>query len=364
MARPCTGWRRRPNRLLNRSRKACGIAGRTKDEVADLSHEIQLHNHEEAIKLLGANGELRRRMQDGAQVRIVDRGAKVVVIGDEASAQMIGTVLGDLLSAVRQGYTPTLADVDCALEEARGTRPAPGTSVWDENTSLLRADIHVRPRTRGQREYLETIQRCEMTIAIGPAGTGKTYLAMAAAISALLSKQVKRLILTRPAVEAGESLGFLPGDLEQKVNPYLRPLYDALYSMVEMDRVRRMIEQQRIEVAPLAFMRGRSLDHAFVILDEAQNTTTDQMLMFLTRLGEGSRAIITGDITQIDLPRGKESGLVESRRILQGIPGLGIVHLDTRDVVRNPLVQRIIDAYESYDRKRENTAQRSPEESC
>lgn len=324
--------------------------------MADLSHEIQLHNHEEAIKLLGANGELRRRMQDEAQVRIVDRGAKVIVIGEEKAAQRVGAVLVELLSAVRNGHTPTVAEVDNALEEARGEREEPRGQVWDERPPTLRADIHVRPRTKGQLEYLETIRQCEMTIAIGPAGTGKTYLAMAAAVSALLNKQVKRLILTRPAVEAGENLGFLPGDLEEKVNPYLRPLYDALYSMVDMDRVRRMIEQQRIEVAPLAFMRGRSLDHAFVILDEAQNTTTDQMLMFLTRLGEGSRAIITGDITQIDLPRGKVSGLVESRRILQNVPGIGIVHLNKHDVVRHPLVQRIIDAYEAHGRTADNVS--------
>lgn len=318
--------------------------------MTDLSHEIQLQNHEEAIKLLGANGELRKRMQDGAQVRIVDRGAKVVVVGEAQDARRIGVMLGDMLAAVRNGHTPTLAEVDAALEAVRLAGPEPGKGVWDHRPMLLRADIHVRPRTNGQQEYLETIARCEMTLAIGPAGTGKTYLAMAAAVSALLNKQVRRLILTRPAVEAGESLGFLPGDLVEKVNPYLRPLYDALYSMVDVDRVRRMIEQERIEVAPLAFMRGRSLDHAFVLLDEAQNTTTDQMLMFLTRLGEGSRAIITGDVTQIDLPRGKVSGLVESRRILQGIPGIGIVHLTNRDVVRHPLVQRIIDAYEASGR--------------
>ena len=182
---------------------------------------------------------------------------------------------------------------------------------------------------------------------IGPAGTGKTYLAMAAAVSALLSKQVKRLVLTRPAVEAGERLGFLPGDLEQKVNPYLRPLYDALYAMVDVDRVRRLIDQQCIEVAPLAFMRGRTLDQAFVILDEAQNTTADQMLMFLTRLGQGSRAVVTGDVTQVDLPPGMTSGLEDACRVLTGLPGIGLIHLTSQDVVRNPLVQKIIQAYEA-----------------
>jgi len=268
-------------------------------------------------------------------------------MGEEADARRVGGLLGEMLVAVRNGHTPTLADVDYALEEAYGSRQEGLGDLLATRPPVLREDIHVRPRTRGQKAYLDTIYTSEMTFVIGPAGTGKTYLAMAAAVSALLSRQVKRLVLTRPAVEAGESLGFLPGDLEQKVNPYLRPLYDALYSMVDVDRVRRFIDEQRIEVAPLAFMRGRTLDSAFVILDEAQNTTTDQMMMFLTRVGQGSRSVITGDITQDDLPKGTRSGLVEARRILQGIPGIGFVHLTKRDVVRNPLVQRIIDAYEA-----------------
>lgn len=335
--------------------------------MAKLSQEIQLNNHEEAIKLLGRNGELRKRIQEKAQVRIVDRGAKVVIIGDEDDAGRISALLADLLLAVRSGHTLSLADVDVALAELEGSGtagagtplafspetpeaapPAAGAAApFAEPPAVIRPDIRIRPRTQGQKYYLETIHACEMTLVIGPAGTGKTYLGMAAAISALLNKQVRRLILTRPAVEAGESLGFLPGDIEEKVNPYLRPLYDALYSMVDVSRVRRLIDQQQIEVAPLAFMRGRTLDHAFVILDEAQNTTTDQMLMFLTRLGEGSRAVITGDITQIDLPKGAPSGMVEARRILRDIPGIGLVHLTRRDVVRNPMVQRIIDAYET-----------------
>ncbi|HOZ47105.1 MAG TPA: PhoH family protein [Candidatus Hydrogenedentes bacterium] len=210
----------------------------------------------------------------------------------------------------------------------------------------LRPDIRIRPRTSGQKRYLKAIQEDPLTLVIGPAGTGKTYLAMAAAVSALLSKSAKRLILTRPAVEAGESLGFLPGDLEQKVNPYLRPLHDALYSMVDADRARRFIEREQIEVAPLAYMRGRTLDNAFVILDEAQNTTTEQMLMFLTRLGEGSRAVVTGDITQIDLPKSTVSGLVRAQQVLRHVEGVSIIHLSKWDVVRHPLVQRIVDAYE------------------
>ena len=272
---------------------------------------------------------------------------------------MVGELLNDLLAAVRKGHTPSLADLDYALGELRD-RSSKGVAdlLGAQSAPAIRNDIRIRPRTHGQKTYLDAINENEMTLVIGPAGTGKTYLAMAAAVSALLSKQVQRLVLTRPAVEAGENLGFLPGDLEEKISPYLRPLYDALYSMIDMDKVARFVEQQRIEVAPLAFMRGRTLDHAFVILDEAQNTTPEQMLMFLTRLGKGSRAVITGDVTQIDLPRGSKSGLIEAQRILQNIRGIGIVPLTKHDIVRNPLVQRIIDAYEA-EKARNDSADKS-----
>jgi len=272
----------------------------------------------------------------------------VVVIGNESTAEIVGTVLDELLQAVRRGHVPTLADVNYALGEAWGGSAADLGNVLSQSLQgVVRADFGIKPRTRGQSAYLEAIRRDEITLVVGPAGTGKTYLAMAAAVSALLNKQVNRLVLTRPAVEAGENLGFLPGDLEAKVNPYLRPLYDALHSMVDIERVHRLIERQAIEVAPLAFMRGRTLDHAFAILDEAQNTTTEQMLMFLTRLGEGSRAVVTGDITQIDLPKGVKSGLVEAIRILHRTPEIAIIRLSKRDVVRHPLVQKIVDAYEA-----------------
>ncbi|MBI2433060.1 MAG: PhoH family protein [Candidatus Hydrogenedentes bacterium] len=312
-----------------------------------MSHEILLHNQEEAIKLLGKNGELRKRIQQESQVRIVDRGAKIIIVGDPKDASFVGGLLEDMLVAVRRGHTPTLAELDYALGDARAEEGGTFEQVMGHQPSIIRSDVAVHPRTHGQKHYLQAIQEFDLTLVIGPAGTGKTYLAMAAAVSALLNKRVKRLILTRPAVEAGESLGFLPGDLAEKVNPYLRPLYDALYSMVDMEQVGRFIEQERIEVAPLAFMRGRTLDSAFVILDEAQNTTADQMKMFLTRLGQGSRAVITGDVTQIDLPKGATSGLVQAAEVLRHTPGIGIVHLTKQDVVRNPLVQRIIDAYEA-----------------
>ncbi len=286
-------------------------------------------------------------------MRIVDRGAHVAIIGDDENARFIAELLGELLELVRQGHTPTLDDIRAVLADAGELGGRPRVRHGVDTPGLIRPDLRVRPRTQGQQEYLEAIARHEMTFAIGPAGTGKTYLAMAVAVSHLMNKKVKRLILTRPAVEAGENLGFLPGDLEEKISPYLRPLYDALYAMVDLTKVQRMIEEQRIEVAPLAFMRGRTLDHSFILLDEAQNTTSEQMKMFLTRLGQGSRAIVTGDVTQCDLPRGTKSGLAEAARILKSVPEIGIVHLSRRDVVRHPLVERIISAYETERDERE-----------
>ncbi|HPU97409.1 MAG TPA: PhoH family protein [Candidatus Hydrogenedentes bacterium] len=258
-------------------------AGKSVQEYAHtLTHEFELHSQEEALRLLGFNGELRRRLQDQAGVRIVDRGTRVVIIGEETDAAVAGIALQGILDAVRMGHTPTVDDVDIAVSVARDREQRALGRMLAERPAAIRADVNIRPRTRGQHRYLEAIHRHDITLAVGPAGTGKTFLAMAAAVSALLNREVKRLVLTRPAVEAGERLGFLPGDLEQKVNPYLRPLYDALFVLLDMERARRLMEQQSIEVAPLAFMRGRTLDHAFIILDEAQNTTVDQMLMFLT----------------------------------------------------------------------------------
>jgi len=300
---------------------------------------------------------LRKRIQAATGTRIVDRGAKVVIIGKRDEAMRVGRVLDELLTAVRKGHAPTVADVQYALDEVRSGNGEGGTgrevvsSVLTYAAGILRSDMGIKPRTHGQKLFLDAIETHDVTLVVGPAGTGKTFLAMAAAVSALLSKRVKRLVLTRPAVEAGESLGFLPGDLEAKVNPYLRPLYDALYAMVDMERIRRFTEREQIEVAPLAFMRGRTLEHSFAVLDEAQNTTTEQMMMFLTRLGEGSRAVVTGDITQIDLPKDRNSGLVEAQRILRRTPGVAIVDLTRSDVVRHPLVQRIVEAYEADGRE-------------
>lgn len=279
----------------------------------------------------------------------MDRGSKVVVIGEDQEAAVVGELLSEMLDAVRHGHTPTIQDLNYALEQVRDRRGANLGRVMGEQPAVIRKDIPIKARTRGQRAYLDSIQSNGVTIAIGPAGTGKTFLAMAAAVSALLNKEVNRLILTRPAVEAGERLGFLPGDIEEKVNPYLRPLYDALYALTSPEQARRFLDQEKIEVAPLAFMRGRTLSNAFAILDEAQNTTREQMKMFLTRLGDGSRFVITGDVTQIDLPPGVKSGLIDAEEVLRGAEGIGIVHLDHRDVVRHPLVQRIVTAYEAFE---------------
>ncbi len=295
---------------------------------------------------MGRNGELRKRIQQDTPVRIVDRGAKILIIGEEPDTAMVGSMLSELLDAVRKGHTPDMADVSYVLNEARQDKTGDLGSVLSERPRALRREMQLKPRTRGQKAYLDALKQYDVTIAVGPAGTGKTFLAVAAAVSALLNKEVNRIILTRPAVEAGENLGFLPGDLEQKVHPYIRPLYDALYAMLDVERVRRLIEREMIEIAPLAFMRGRTLSHSFAILDEAQNTTSEQMKMFLTRLGEGSRAVITGDITQIDLPKGKTSGLVEARRVLSNAEGVAVIDLGRGDVVRHPLVQNIIEAYE------------------
>ena len=315
-----------------------------------LTHELILHSPDEAIKLLGRNGELRRSIQKSVPVRIVDRGTKVVVLGEAEDTARVGELLDELLIAVRKGYTPTSEDVTYALNKSQAVGSRDLGSVWGDVPPVLRPDIAIKPRTRGQRELLDAIRLSELVIVTGPAGTGKTFLAMAAALSALLNKQVNRIVLTRPAVEAGESLGFLPGDLTEKVNPYLRPLYDALYAILDTDQARRLFDRDQIEVAPLAYMRGRTLSKCFAILDEAQNTTPEQMKMFLTRLGEGSRVVIAGDMTQVDLPQGTKSGIMEARRILRQTEGVSIVDMTKEDIVRHPLVQNIVNAYDVDDR--------------
>jgi len=312
----------------------------------EVTREIVLENKEEAIKLFGHNGEFRRRLQSETPVRIVDRGHRVALIGSDEDVAVIDGLLREMLTVIRRGHEPTFADFEYALTEARNRDVnGLGDALTDAVVVSRRGNV-VRPRTRGQRQYVEAMRTHDIVFSIGPAGTGKTYLAMAMALSSLMHHEVARLVLCRPAVEAGESLGFLPGDLERKVNPYLRPLYDALYDMLGTGDLARYVEKDMIEIAPLAYMRGRTLSNAFAVLDEAQNTTHEQMKMFLTRLGRDSKTVITGDITQIDLPRGKTSGLVEAVGILADTAGVAFAYLTKRDVVRHKLVQDIIDAYE------------------
>jgi phosphate starvation-inducible PhoH-like protein len=254
------------------------------------------------------------------------------------------------------GVDVQTADIARALRVMRSEPHLPLREMFDEVVSVGSGRRPVGPRGLAQKRYVESIRSHDLTFGIGPAGTGKTYLAMACAVAALLSRQVKRIVLTRPAVEAGEKLGFLPGDLAEKVNPYLRPLYDALNDMMDIDKAQGLIQRGHIEVAPLAFMRGRTLNDSFVILDEAQNTTSEQMRMFLTRLGYHSKAVVTGDVTQVDLPGGRASGLAEARELLDGVEGIAFCHFTDVDVVRHPLVQKIIVRYETRDRERDEDA--------
>jgi phosphate starvation-inducible PhoH-like protein len=270
----------------------------------------------------------------------------LVLNGEDSDISKAETVINRLIEMNRQGHAVNLQLVTYLTDSARQGLMDQVASYSPDSVCVTAKGRPIRSKTLGQKNYVEAISKNDITFAIGPAGTGKTFLAVAMAVNAFRAQQVSRIILTRPAVEAGEKLGFLPGDLQTKVDPYMRPLYDALHELMGTDQYLKNLEKGLIEVSPLAYMRGRTLDEAFIILDEAQNTTPEQMKMFLTRLGFGSKAVVTGDITQIDLPRDKRSGLIEARRILQRVEGLSFVELTKRDVVRNPLVQRIIAAYE------------------
>ena len=298
--------------------------------------------------LFGSFDENLRHLESALGVTLKTRGHDVVIEGSSESlarAERVFQQLGDLL---RGGYRFARGDVRTAAQLLTQDPDIELTDYFLKGAARTAGRRQVSPKSVTQRRYLEAIEAADIVFGVGPAGTGKTYLAMAQAVSFLVSKRVSRIVLARPAVEAGEKLGFLPGDLQEKVNPYLRPLYDALYDMLDADRVERLLERGVVEIAPLAFMRGRTLNDAFVILDEAQNTTSEQMKMFLTRLGFGSKAVITGDVTQVDLPPGKVSGLVEALRVTAGVEGVIAVLFDDRDVVRHPLVQRIVKAYEAY----------------
>ena len=279
------------------------------------------------------------------------RGQELKITGDPENVALAEQVIEQLLALLRSGENVDPMRIRYAISLARDGQSERVEELTDGDTvAITHRGKPIRCKTLGQRAYVDAVRHHELTLAVGPAGTGKTYLAMALAVVALKNKEVERIILTRPAVEAGEKLGFLPGDMTQKVDPYLRPLYDALFEIMGGDAYQRLVERGTVEVAPLAFMRGRTLNNAFIILDEAQNTTTEQMKMFLTRLGMGSRCVVTGDISQTDLPRDKKSGLSEAMKVLKNVQGVSLIELTAQDVVRHELVQRIVRAYEQYEK--------------
>jgi len=312
-------------------------------------------------ELFGIADENLRAIEEAFGVRLASRGNEVTVLGEGESQDTVRRLLSQFSTLLSMGYPLRGSDVGTAIRVVRQDPQADLVDFFTESPLGPALKSVVTARNAKQKLYVQTIDRSDMVFAIGPAGTGKTYLAVAMAAAALLEKKVKRIVLARPAVEAGERLGFLPGDMVEKINPYLRPLYDALYDILGYEKTAKLLERGVIEVAPIAFMRGRTLNDAFIILDEAQNTTSEQMRMFLTRIGFGSKAVVTGDVTQVDLPQGKTSGLREARQLLSRVSGIHFVLFDERDVVRHPLVQSIITAYEALDREREAaTSPRAP----
>src|SRR6266516_1657871 len=304
---------------------------------------------EEGIETLFGNyDENLKHLEARFNVRIRTQGHDLLVEGESPNIDKVDRVVGQLSALMKDGYKLSHADVKTASDMVAQDESINLRDHFLKGNLTTAGKRRVGPKTVNQRRYLDAIDQHDIVFGIGPAGTGKTYLAMAQAVSFLVAKKVSRIVLARPAVEAGEKLGFLPGDLQEKVNPYLRPLYDALYDMLDVERVARYIERGTIEIAPIAFMRGRTLNDSFVILDEAQNTTSEQMKMFLTRLGFGAKAVITGDVTQIDLPIGRTSGLVEAMKVVSHIEGISFVYFDERDVVRHKLVQQIVKAYEAF----------------
>jgi len=317
--------------------------------------KIALGSAEEGLSLFGPQDKFLKQIEARTDAKIFSRGAELVVQGSSGQVERLQHLFQVLLQLVRKGYALSERDVVYACELAQTFRAEELLDLFHGEIATTYKGKPIRPKTIGQKHYVTTIRKKDIVFGIGPAGTGKTYLAVVMAVGALKEGKVKRIVLTRPAVEAGENLGFLPGDLQEKVDPYFRPLYDALHDVLGVEQVAKSMERGLIEIAPLAYMRGRTLDDSFVILDEAQNTTPEQMKMFLTRLGFGSKMVITGDITQIDLPRGKTSGLVQAEQVLRGIEDIGFVYFAEQDVVRHSLVQQIILAYQ---REQENKDQR------
>lgn len=307
-------------------------------------------SNQEAAVLYGLQDENLRFLESHLGAKIVARGGDIQVKGNEEEIELATAVIQQLIELIRTGNVISIPDINYCLQavlDGQGNRLA---EMLNQVIQVTARGKQIKPKTIGQYYYVQAMKKNDITFGIGPAGTGKTYLAVVMAVSALKNKEVNRIILTRPAVEAGEKLGFLPGDLQEKVNPYLRPLYDGLYDILGIDTAQRYMDKSVIEVAPLAYMRGRTLDDSFIILDEAQNTTPEQMKMFLTRLGFGSKAIVTGDITQVDLPKNANSGLVVVQNILKGLEGISFQYLTQADLIRHPVVQRIVLAYEDYQR--------------
>ncbi|MDX2007825.1 MAG: PhoH family protein [Meiothermus sp.] len=314
---------------------------------------IPLRSPQEALALLGHGDKHLKHLRKLLPAQLVVRGQEVQISGPDEDVRLAERVVRDLITLVRQGAEVDAGTLEQVILVAEGGQSLPVETATPALGSEIALPGRLKPKTPGQRQYVEAIAANDITLGIGPAGTGKSYLAVAMAVAYLKAKKVKRIILTRPAVEAGERLGFLPGDLQAKIDPYLRPLYDALFEMIDAERFDQYLQAGIIEVAPLAFMRGRTLNDAFIILDEAQNTTPEQMKMFLTRMGFNSKVVITGDVTQIDLPKMQKSGLMEAMRILKNIQGIYMQYFRESDVVRHPLVARIVKAYEHAESERE-----------
>ena len=310
---------------------------------------ITIENELSLPSLFGEMDKNLRLIENTYGVMVHARGNKIQIEGEEKSVAKVEHLIKQLAAMLERGIISHMDDVSSAIHAYASDPSAALKDIFQKAIPVSSRKRPVAPKNEAQRRYIEAIKQFDIVFGIGPAGTGKTYLAMATAVSALLRREVSRIILVRPAVEAGEKLGFLPGDLYEKVNPYLRPLYDALYDMIETEKANKLVERGDIEIAPLAFMRGRTLNDSFIILDEAQNTTSEQMKMFLTRLGFNSKTVVTGDITQIDLPSDRNSGLIEVQKILEGIEGIHFMYFTNRDVVRHKLVQQIIKAYEKYE---------------
>ena len=317
-----------------------------------LEKQIVFQDHKEAYSLLGERDEFLQVMRENFDCQFISRGDRIEILGEAAMVEPAAKVLEELQYLYRQGTTITMHEVRYGIGLVKGGKGEALHTLFGDTILVTSRGRHVRPKTLGQRLYLDTIRHNSITVGIGPAGTGKTYLAVVMAVAALRNKEINKIILTRPAVEAGERLGFLPGDLQDKVDPYLRPLYDALQDILGQDAYQKLMAKGVIEIAPLAYMRGRTLEDAFIILDEAQNTTDKQMKMFLTRLGFGSRMVVTGDLGQVDLPRGVTSGLREAAEVLKDVKGVGIVRMAPMDVIRHEVVTRIVEAYGDWEAKK------------